>query len=390
MKKLLLAGLAFVLGLTLLGCNAKPVVAYDDWLSDGETVTQIAAGGSHALFLTSEGNVIVVGDNAMGQLGIGLDKPSIKGVVNIVEAFGLATDEAVIQIGAGDTYSFALTDLGRLFVWGTGLLDSGEGYLLPEDVTDLIPLFGSERLLEVHVSKYDGVLAAVTSLDRYVQIRPVKDASPFVLETVHLLTFFTLQTGETIEDYAITSNAFQAVTASGRLVALTFDTIGVTEDDYYPFTDLTQGFTLQNHEKVVSVVNAYSVSYVLTSNGRMFGWGLNDRGQLGIVPDAYKITPAEIGYMFQLPTGETIETFDAFLDFGLALSSVGNVYTWGYSLYEESDGTWKKPSLLIPKIINEQLSLHEGETVLILKAGRRHAYFATSEGRVLIWTLPQE
>jgi hypothetical protein len=388
MKRTLIAALAALIGFALVGCNAAPI---KDWtgqlaLETGETIESIEAGGEHVLMLSSSGRVFAYGDNAAGQLGIG-SKEASKKIVEITANFGLQTGEAIVEIGAGNTYSYALSDDHRLFVWGQGLLDSGSGYDSPEDVTAWIPLFATERLTTIRIDKYEGILAAETILDRYVQIRPKKDADPFELEVVHLITFYTLQTGETILKHAISSSTFQAVTASGRLVTLAFDPVGVWQNAYYPFLDLTPSFALQVTEKIVDVVNGYSVVYALTSNGRLFGWGLNDKGQLGITPDAYKLTPSEIGYMFQLPTGETIASFDAFLDFGVMVTNQNRVFTWGYSLYDFAEDTPKKPANLLPQDITARLELGEGETVADYGVGRTKAYFVTSDHRLLIWTI---
>lgn len=390
MKRLLIAALAALIGFALTGCNAAPI---KDWtkqlaLTEGETIAQIEAGGEHVLILSSTGRVFAHGDNTAGQLGTG-SKDASKKIVEITTNFGLENGESIVEIGAGNTYSYALSGDHRLFVWGKGLLDAGNGYDSPEDVTALIPLFAAERLETVRIDKFEGILAAVTSLDRYVQIRPDKDATPFALEIVHLITFYTLQSGETILKHAITSSTFQAVTASGRLVTLAFDPVGVWQNAYYPFIDLTPSFSLQVSEKIVEVVNGYSVSYALTSNGRLFGWGLNDKGQLGIVPDAYKLTPSEIGYMFQLPTGEVVAAYDAFLDFGVMMTSNHRIFTWGYSLYDFAEETPKKPSNLLPRDITERLELAEGETVRIFSVGRTKGYFVTSDDRLLIWSIEQ-
>jgi alpha-tubulin suppressor-like RCC1 family protein len=387
MKKLGLAFLLIILGLTLSACNAKPI---KDWtkqirLAANETILQLEAGGDHVLIATSLGRVLAYGDNTSGQLGIG-SKKAQKNIVDITANFGLQDGESIVQLGAGNTYSYALSNLHRLFVWGSGLLDSGSGYVSPEDVTALIPLFSAERLVSIRIDKYEGILAAVTNLDRYVQIRPVKDASPFALEIVHLITFYTLEAGETILEHAISSSNFQALT-DRRLVLLSFDPVGIWTNTFYSFTNMTPSFPLQARETIVQIVNGYSITYAVTSTGRMFGWGLNDKGQLGILPDAFRLAPSEISYIFQLPTGESIASIDAFLDFGVMVTSQNRIFTWGYSLYDFSKDTPIKPAMMLPRDMTDQLGFREGETVSRYSVGRSHAYFATTDNRLLIWSI---
>jgi alpha-tubulin suppressor-like RCC1 family protein len=389
-RKSILALLLVVLGFGLMACQsaAEPIFDMTDQLelNENEVIEQIVSGGSHALALTSANRLFVWGDNASRQLGIGTlvstDTPQ-----DITASLFLSEGEEVIQIGAGDNHSLALTNDGNLFVWGTGLLDSGQGYLLPELMTPSIPLNAGEIITAVHLSKFEGILSATTSNQRIVQIRVNRDASDFALEIVNLTPLFTLLPNETILRHYVHTNAFQAITSNGRLVSAAFDIPGVWEDDSYPFYNNTQLFTLQLREELAFVVHGYSLSYVMTNNGRIFGYGINDKGQLGIAQDSYRIPPLEIGYMFQLPSGERVVEIETFLNFAFAKTSADRILTWGYSLYDFSGETPVKPANALPVDITSDLGLLAGETVVHMTVGRTNAYFLTSTNRLIYWTL---
>jgi alpha-tubulin suppressor-like RCC1 family protein len=389
-RKSLLALLLVSLVFGLLACQsaAEPIFDMTDRfeLHENEAIVQVVSGGTHAIALTSSSRVFVWGDNASGQLGIG-SLVSNETPQDITASLFLSEGEDVIQIGAGDSQSFALTSNGNLFVWGTNLLDAGQGNLIPKLVTSLITLNQSETITAVIISKFEGILLATTSTDRVIQIRVNRDVEDFALEILNLTPFFTLSPNETILRYYVYTNAFQAITSNGRLVSAAFDIPGVWEDDSYPFYNNTQLFTLQLREELVFVEHGYSLTYVITNNGRIFGYGLNDKGQLGIAQENYRIPPLELSYMFQMPAGESIVEIESFLNFAFAKTSLNRILTWGYSLYDFSGETPVKPSNGLPVDITSTLGLAEGETILIMTAGREEAYFLTSTNRLIYWTL---
>ncbi|KAG1674128.1 hypothetical protein FOA52_015758 [Chlamydomonas sp. UWO 241] len=84
---------------------------------NGEPICDIAAGGWHSLALTTSGEVWTWGRGEYGRLGLGDRSGSSK--LRPVKMMGLA-GHRVVQIAGGGTHTMALTDEGRLFVWGRG------------------------------------------------------------------------------------------------------------------------------------------------------------------------------------------------------------------------------------------------------------------------------
>lgn len=97
-----------------------------------ETVTQIAAGASCSYALTEGGDVYAWGTNARGQLGVSdtfID-------VNSVEQFPVLTDltelegRRVNQVSACGSRAAILTECGQVFTWGRGLMHRPHRLLL--------------------------------------------------------------------------------------------------------------------------------------------------------------------------------------------------------------------------------------------------------------------
>ncbi|PHT43784.1 hypothetical protein CQW23_17809 [Capsicum baccatum] len=80
------------------------------------SVKQVAAGLSFTMFLTRKGHVFTCGTNGHGQLGHGdtMDRPT----PTCIEL--LASIGSVVQINAGPTYALAVSDDGTLYSFGSG------------------------------------------------------------------------------------------------------------------------------------------------------------------------------------------------------------------------------------------------------------------------------
>jgi len=82
----------------------------------GKTVVAIAAGASHSLVVTSDGQAFAWGDNNSGQLGSSITTSSPVPVA--VDISGMLAGKSLVEIDAGDMHSLALTSDGQIFAWG--------------------------------------------------------------------------------------------------------------------------------------------------------------------------------------------------------------------------------------------------------------------------------
>ncbi|CAM8906638.1 unnamed protein product [Rhodiola kirilowii] len=76
-------------------------------------VTQIASGGYHTLALTDDGKVLSWGHGGHGQLGH--SNIQSQPVPTVIESL---TDQCIVYIACGGASSAAVTDKGKLYMWG--------------------------------------------------------------------------------------------------------------------------------------------------------------------------------------------------------------------------------------------------------------------------------
>ena len=97
--------------------NPQPQQISYTYLGIDEKITNLSSGPGCFLMVTDLGNVIGWGDNSQGQIKWGGD-PSYPFFIDITSDFWIDTDETIIDVFAGLSFSIAVTSLGRIFAWG--------------------------------------------------------------------------------------------------------------------------------------------------------------------------------------------------------------------------------------------------------------------------------
>lgn len=127
-----------------------------------------------------------------------------------------------------------------------------------------------------------------------------------------------------------------------------------------------------------------SHSIALASDGTVYTWGLNQYGQLGNNTTINSRSPVAVQAAGTPMEGKTIVQIAAGADHSLALDSDGALYAWGSNAYGQlGNGTTTNSSVPVAvKIAGTPLA---GKTIVQIAAGANHNMVLTSDGAVYIW-----
>ena len=195
-------------------------------------------GNSYSSAITSEGRLFTWGYNGHGQLGDGttIDRYT---PTEITSQFILTGDETIVQVSLDGQTTSALSSEGRVFIWG----GNSHGQIGDGTTTDIIT--------------------------------PTEAASQFGLNE-----------GETIIEANIGFWHSSVLTSEGRFFIWGYNDSGQLGDgsrtDRYDPIEMTSQFVLNVGETIIQISLSFGNSTVLTSEGRMFIWGANYGGQVGI------------------------------------------------------------------------------------------------------------
>ncbi|MEV5571818.1 Ig-like domain repeat protein [Spirillospora sp. NPDC052269] len=301
-----------------IGSQTTPVPVA---LPEGVSLTQIAAGHSHSLGLTSDGRVLAWGNNSNGQLGD--DSTTTRRTPVWVHLPGGVT---ITQISAGSFQSMALTSDGRVLAWGQnnlGQLGDGTTITRPAPVLVALPLdvtitqisSGSQHNLGLTSDgrvlswgwNSSGQLGDGTTTQR---LTPVPVALP---------------PGVTIDQ--IDSGYYHnlALTSDGHVLGWGDNYYGAVGDGSTTQRNSPVPVALPPGVTITQVSAGYYQSLALASNGQVLAWGYNEFGQLGDGTTTERLTPVPVA----LPGGVTVTQISAGWGHSLALTSHGRVLGWG-------------------------------------------------------------
>lgn len=128
--------------------------------------------------------------------------------------------------------------------------------------------------------------------------------------------------------------------------------------------------------KVTAVRPGDEFTLALTASGKVLAWGANNVGQLGIGSTKGSRLPVPV----KLPKGVTVKAISAGEDNGLALTTAGQVLSWGENGSGQL-GTGTTKGRLTPGPV----SLPKGTTVASIAAGPFSGYAVTKAGGMLAW-----
>ncbi|MEK3955873.1 RCC1 domain-containing protein [Psychrobacillus sp. FSL K6-1464] len=356
---LLLSGFAGVVGTTGTISDLS-IFEVADAASIVEDSKTIAGGTSHTLMIAPGGSVYAWGQNSAGQLGDGttIDKTIPTKIDGLSD---------VVAVDSGNGFSMALTSDGSLYTWG----NNGSGQLGDGTVTSRSIPVKIDGLSDVVAMEAGQTHALAITSDGNVyawgsngdgQVGDGTTTNNLVPTKLDGLTdIVALEAGQ-YHSLAITSN--------GTVYAWGDNYFGQMGDDTNIDKLIPSKVSRLYGFKAIESGANHSLAIL---SGVVYAWGMNNYGQLG---DGTKINRKLSVKVNGLPTN--IVDVSAGNNHSLAISSEGNVYSWGFNNFGQlGDGTWTQ-RLSAQKI--EGIS-----NVVKVQAGNNHSIAITSDGKVYTW-----
>ena len=359
-----------------------------------DKIIDVVLGEHHSMFLTKQGSVFTWGDNQYGQLGNGSTVASTV-PIDITEMFSLRESEQIKTIMSGWGHSAAITSLNRVLIWGRN--DSGQigngttvNQLTPQDITPLFSLNQDEVFHQLALGW--GHSAALTTSGRLFtwgknESGQLGDGTN---QNTNTPLDITVSLRRTIQDpiqmIALGSSHSGLLTTTGRVFTWGRNVygqlgIGTTNSTSRP-TEITQNMTLEDNEVVSSVSLGWGHSAVQTSLNRVFIWGFNQFGQLGNETNEDQLRPILVSTKELLETNASIQQLTLGNGHSSLITSNQQLYTWGFNQFGQlgnNTTTNENKPVLIP------LALEPTETIQTLSLGVNHSAVLTSSGRLILW-----
>lgn len=306
-------------------------------LQSGESIKNVYAGHNNAMILTTQGRVFAWGLNNFGQLGVGTTLSS--NLPHLVHFSELSSAESINQISLGKDFTLALTNLGRVFTWGfnsSGQL--GDGTTINQVIPKLISFNGlttNESIYQVEAGQSHSL--AVTTKGRvygwgsnlYYQLGSGEWQGWSVPKTI---TYSGLKTNESIKNVVAGYHNTSAITTTGEVFMCGYNSDGQLGDGttYNIRNPKRIVFnSLQTGESIKSVSLNYQQTFAVTNLGRVYGWGSNWTGNVGLGTSTLnEKSPRLIGFN-GLQLNESVNAISAGYNHTLSLTTKGRIYAWG-------------------------------------------------------------
>ncbi len=266
----------------------KPAKVLDD-------IVKYAAGTDHAAAIDIKGNLYTWGNNDCGQLGQG-------DLVSRNRPLKVALDSAAVDVWCGNKVTFVQTEDLRVYVFG----DNSGGMLGMETDTSVVKtptsniMLADYKKMDIHCG--NGFAVALIDGDAYGWGRNTSGRLCDLGKTVVDPTLITADVTN-IADIAVGDSHVLALTASGELYAwggngssqLGCDLDGGIFSDV-PVLVEAKSANSGAVATIISVSAAGNHSMAVDVDNKVWVWGANSSGQLGV--EDYRVkTPTYLGYI---------------------------------------------------------------------------------------------
>ena len=315
----------------------------------GTAWVQVASGDWHSVALAADGTVWTWGQNGLGQLGDGttVNRPTPMPVAGLTE---------VIAVAAGKYHSLAVTGEGRVWAWGSN------------DYRQL----GNNGSQGAHAWRPVAVVIAEPRSDGGLNFPPLTDVIAVAASEVHSVA---LKKNGTVWAWG-DNRSGQLGTCYTFTSAFAQPVLATCGTEPVPLTEVRQ-ISAGGYFRPGLSTEQRGVAYTLAvrEDGTIWGWGNNEHCQLGESAWQHPTTPQSLPNLNNLGTVRVLAGGD---QHGAALTADGRVWTWGDNRYGQL-GVGAGPAQCVPVAVTQVAD------ATTLGAGPAHTLATRPDGTVWTW-----
>ncbi|MFA7561662.1 MAG: InlB B-repeat-containing protein [Candidatus Izemoplasmatales bacterium] len=304
-------------------------------LEENETFKSLQLGEKFSFLLTSEGRVFSWGWNFSGRLADGTIT-SRSTPLEVTEYFNLNDGEKIESLNLGVSHGAVITSANRILTWGyNGFGQLGNGNInnssLPIDITENLSLSQGEDIKQVALSFVNTMVLTSTGRvfawgnNAYGQLG---NESPYVgTFPAEITEYFSLDSTDKIEFLSMGMHHALALTDDNKIFSWGRNDYGQlgnnsTTNKNIPL-NITEIFNLDD-DRIREIHSGYHHNLVMTENGKIYVWGQNLEGQLGIGSNVNQLTPI----VFSVTEGEINSVLIGYEQSAFILTN-HHLFTWG-------------------------------------------------------------
>jgi len=301
------------------------------------TVTAVSAGNGgaagHSLALAADGRVYAWGQNESGELGDGSTTDRAAPV-----QVRLPVGVAARAVSAGARFSVALASDGAIYLWGENLSNQQDSVTAHPGMTipTRIDLPDGDKASAIATGSAH-VLVLTTKNTVYAwgwNGRGQLGTNDCCTELSATPALVGLPGGTAITAIAAGGEHSLAVSSDGTVYGWGSNRhgeLGLACAAQYASCGSPRQIDLPGGVRATSVAAGEGHSLAVGADGRVYAWGTNFAGELGIGTHGDEEPPTSVA----LPPGVVVAELDGGFGHSMALTTDGHVFSWGSNLYDQ-------------------------------------------------------